>query len=176
MEDNNPDMLRVSRLAHCWAPPSPPLQSTTSLPSPFPFQVLLRAPPAPPGPDHVLFDQFWVGTGGGPLPGPGQGGRLRRRRRHQQQQQQQGSWQACKRWLHRSCCTCSSHAPQLTIPWPPPAPRVRPADGSGGAFVLTPTVQGHLRNLARAVLLRRYPILLQARDAGAGRLPLRFLA
>lgn len=41
-----------------------------------------------------------------------------------------------------------------------------PADGSGGAFVLTPTVQGHLRNLARAVLLRRYPILLQARTAG----------
>ena len=36
------------------------------------------------------------------------------------------------------------------------------ADGSGGAFVQTPTVQGHLRNLARAVLLRRYPILLQA--------------
>lgn len=30
----------------------------------------------------------------------------------------------------------------------------------------TPTVQGHLRNLARAVLLRRYPILLQARAAG----------
>ncbi|KAL4440107.1 hypothetical protein ABPG75_003108 [Micractinium tetrahymenae] len=70
------------------------------------LKVLLRAPPAPPGPDHVLFDQFWVGTGGGPLPGHGQ-------------------------------------------------------DGSGGAFVLTPTVQGHLRNLARAVLLRCYPILLQ---------------
>jgi hypothetical protein len=31
--------------------------------------------------------------------------------------------------------------------------------------VLTPTVQGHLRNLARAVLLRRYPILLQASPA-----------
>lgn len=34
-------------------------------------------------------------------------------------------------------------------------------DGSGAAFVRTPTVMGHLRNLARAVLLRRYPILLQ---------------
>jgi len=40
-----------------------------------PIQVLLRAPPAPPGPDHVLFDQFWVGTGGGPLPAPGEGER-----------------------------------------------------------------------------------------------------
>lgn len=77
------------------------------------LKVLMRAPPAPPGPHHVLFDQFWVGTGGGPLPAPGQ-------------------------------------------------------DGGGGAFVLTPTVQGHLRNLARAVLLRRYPILLQACAEGAG--------
>lgn len=47
-------------------PPPPPLFRAP--------QVLLRAPPAPPGPDFVLFDQFWVGTGGGPLPGPGQGG------------------------------------------------------------------------------------------------------
>jgi len=30
-----------------------------------------------------------------------------------------------------------------------------------GAFILTPTVTNHLRNLARAVLLRKYPILLQ---------------
>lgn len=38
--------------------------------------------------------------------------------------------------------------------------------------MLTPTVQGHLRNLARAVLLRRYPILLQvSRGLGRGRLP-----
>lgn len=42
-------------------------------------------------------------------------------------------------------------------------PTAPAADGSGGAFVLTPAVQGHLRNLARAVLLRRYPILLQVR-------------
>jgi midasin len=39
------------------------------------LKLLLRAPPAPPGPDHVLFDQFWVGTGGGELPGPGKGER-----------------------------------------------------------------------------------------------------
>ena len=31
----------------------------------------------------------------------------------------------------------------------------------GGRFVMTPSVSMHLRNLARAVLLRRYPILLQ---------------
>ncbi|KAK9809153.1 hypothetical protein WJX72_010301 [[Myrmecia] bisecta] len=31
----------------------------------------------------------------------------------------------------------------------------------GGQFVMTPSVMQHLRNLARAVLLRRYPILLQ---------------
>jgi midasin len=36
-----------------------------------------------------------------------------------------------------------------------------------GTFVVTPTVAGHLRNLARAVLLRRYPILLQARPGGS---------
>lgn len=30
-----------------------------------------------------------------------------------------------------------------------------------GGFVITPSVMAHLRNLARAVLLRRYPILLQ---------------
>ena len=40
------------------------------------LQVLLRAPPAPPGADFVLFDQFWVGTGGRQLPAPGQGGWL----------------------------------------------------------------------------------------------------
>jgi midasin len=35
-------------------------------------------------------------------------------------------------------------------------------DGSsGGKFVMTSTVVQHLRNIARAVLLRRYPILLQ---------------
>ena len=34
-------------------------------------------------------------------------------------------------------------------------------DGKGGVFVTTPAVSQHLRNLARAVLLRKYPILLQ---------------
>ena len=33
--------------------------------------------------------------------------------------------------------------------------------GAGRRFVQTPSVQRHLRNLARAVLLRRHPILLQ---------------
>ena len=68
----------------------------------------MRAPPAPPGPSHVLFDHFWVETG------------------------------------------------------PAPLPDNKESDGKGSSFVLTPTVTQHLRNLARAVLLRRYPILLQA--------------
>lgn len=42
-----------------------------------------------------------------------------------------------------------------------PVAESRESDGSGGTFVATLTVQQHLRNLARAVLLRRYPILLQ---------------
>lgn len=35
-------------------------------------------------------------------------------------------------------------------------------DGAGRTFVLTPSVREHQRNLARAVVLRKYPILLQA--------------
>lgn len=42
------------------------------------LKVLMRAPPAPPGPDYVQFDQFWVGTGGGALPAPGDGEALSR--------------------------------------------------------------------------------------------------
>ena len=34
--------------------------------------------------------------------------------------------------------------------------------GQGGQFVMTASVKGHLHNLARAALLGRYPILLQA--------------
>ncbi|GAB4814206.1 hypothetical protein N2152v2_001252 [Parachlorella kessleri] len=71
------------------------------------LKALMRAPPAPPGPSHVLFDHFWVETG------------------------------------------------------PAPLPDSKESDGKGGSFVLTPAVTHHLRNLARAVLLRRYPILLQ---------------
>lgn len=37
-------------------------------------------------------------------------------------------------------------------------PRINPEEGK---YVVTPTVRGHLSNLARAVLLRRHPILLQ---------------
>ena len=37
-------------------------------------------------------------------------------------------------------------------------PRVNPEEGK---YVVTETVRGHLSNLARAVLLRRHPILLQ---------------
>jgi midasin len=51
-------------------------------------------------------------------------------------------------------------------PLPPP-----PADGGGEGsagkrFVLTPSVRRHLANLARAALVRRHPILLQARPPG----------
>lgn len=42
-----------------------------------------------------------------------------------------------------------------------PVAETREADGKGGVFVTTPAVTQHLRNLARAVLLRKYPILLQ---------------
>ena len=42
-----------------------------------------------------------------------------------------------------------------------PVVESREDDGKGGVFVATPTVTQHLRNLARAVLLRKYPILLQ---------------
>lgn len=77
------------------------------------MKALMRAPPTPPGPSHVLFDHFWVETGGAPLP------------------------------------------------------EGKESDGKGGSFVLTPAVTQHLRNLARAVLLRRYPILLQVGGAGA---------
>jgi midasin len=35
------------------------------------------------------------------------------------------------------------------------------AAGGGTRFVQTPTVRRHLANLARAVMMRRYPVLLQ---------------
>ena len=43
----------------------------------------------------------------------------------------------------------------LPLPEPSRAPQ----------FVMTPSVRGHLRSLARAVLVRRFPILLQASAA-----------
>lgn len=62
---------------------------------------LLKTHPGSPGPNYILFDQYWVEKG--------------------------------------------------------PEPEMKDVD----PFVETPTVTQHLRNLARAVLLRRYPILLQ---------------
>ncbi len=44
-----------------------------------------------------------------------------------------------------------------------PLPVPEDGQGSGPGFVMTPSVGAHLRNLARAALIRRYPILLQAR-------------
>jgi midasin len=66
---------------------------------------LSRTPPAPPsaGASHVLFEQYWVEAGPGPLP---------------------------------------------------------EADAKDD-FVVTPSMRRHLATLARAVLLRRHPILLQ---------------
>jgi hypothetical protein len=40
-------------------------------------------------------------------------------------------------------------------------PESREDDGSGRTFVESPSTRDHLRNLARALLLRKYPILLQ---------------
>ena len=40
-----------------------------------------------------------------------------------------------------------------------------PEPSSAPQFVMTPSVRGHLRNLARAVLVRRFPIVLQASAA-----------
>lgn len=37
-----------------------------------------------------------------------------------------------------------------------------PEPSASPQFVMTPSVQAHLRNLARAALVRRFPILLQA--------------
>lgn len=45
---------------------------------------------------------------------------------------------------------------------PLPDPDKVPASGR---FIITPSISMHLRNLARAVLLRSYPILLQVRFA-----------
>ena len=42
-----------------------------------------------------------------------------------------------------------------------------PEPSSAPQFVMTPSVRGHLRSLARAVLVRRFPILLQASAAAA---------
>jgi midasin len=82
-------------LTHLPAPPPPP-------------QALCRAPPAPPGGTHVLFESFWLEVGPLPLP------------------------------------------PGLDD------------DGSvGGRFIITPSVARQLSQLARAVLLRKHPILLQ---------------
>lgn len=69
-------------------------------------QGLLRAPPAPPGNTHVLFDHFWVRKG------------------------------------------------PLTVD-----------QGNDDSFVVTPSIAGHLRNLARAVQLHRHPVLLQVGQA-----------
>ena len=44
-----------------------------------------------------------------------------------------------------------------------------PEPSSAPQFVMTPSVRGHLRSLARAVLVRRFPILLQASAAAASR-------
>jgi midasin len=66
------------------------------------LKSLMRAPPAP-GPNFVLFSQFWVEAG----------------------------------------------------------PLERPGPEEKGAFVLTATVNRNLSSLARAVLMRRHPVLLQ---------------
>jgi hypothetical protein len=71
---------------------------------------LARAPPAPPGDTHVLFESFWLERG----------------------------------------------------PAPPPVGG-REDDGGARRFVLTPSVRKHLANLARAALIQKHPILLQAR-------------
>jgi len=41
-----------------------------------------------------------------------------------------------------------------------PLPVPDGAEGGPPGFVITPSVAAHLRNLARAALIRRYPILL----------------
>ncbi len=50
--------------------------------------------------------------------------------------------------------------------WVEAGEQALPEQGAPGAagsarFVATPSVQGHLRSLARAALTRRYPVLLQ---------------
>jgi midasin len=53
-----------------------------------------------------------------------------------------------------------------------PLPVPDGAEGGRPGFVLTPSVAAHLRNLARAALIRRYPVLLQARSRpGVARRP-----
>ncbi len=47
--------------------------------------------------------------------------------------------------------------------WVEAGPAPRPDADAPDEFVLTPSVRRHLATLARAVLLRRHPILLQAR-------------
>ena len=47
----------------------------------------------------------------------------------------------------------------------PLEPRDPAVDEQVGGFVLTPSARGHLANLARAVLLRRFPVLLQGPTA-----------
>ena len=47
--------------------------------------------------------------------------------------------------------------------WLEAGPEERPEEGAPDAFVLVPSVRRHLATLARAALLRRHPILLQAR-------------
>ena len=44
--------------------------------------------------------------------------------------------------------------------WVEAGPLGQPQEAAAG-FVATPSVRGHLRNLARAVQLRKHPILLQ---------------
>jgi hypothetical protein len=68
--------------------------------------------------------------------------------------------------LGRAASVSAGH-PKVTVASLQLTGRACTADGSGGAFVLTPAVEDHLRNLARAVLLRRYPILLQARPSSS---------
>ena len=66
------------------------------------LQAFLRAPAAPSGPPHLLFEHFWVEAGPNAVP-----------------------------------------------------------EGPSPGFVVTPSIAAYLRSLARAVLLKRYPILLQ---------------
>lgn len=98
-----------------------------------PIKALLRAPPCP-GNDpgqYVLFEQFWVQRG-------------------PKGTEKEGLTLGVGGGVARSAAVGG-------------APGAVGAEGERGGegFVLTASVKEHLRNLARAVLVRRYPILLQ---------------
>ena len=69
--------------------------------------------------------------------------------------------------LHRAPSKPSGEHVLFEQYWVEAGPAALPDEDTPDEFVLTPSVRHHLSMLARAVLLRKHPILLQVRGLGS---------